>query len=264
MTNNNTLIVPISDMHSGGSTALLPAHEIVFTYGTVIPKPKQIEMYDHWLYCAQRVKLARKKKRLIVVNLGDGIDGAHHGSLEAVTFLPNEQAKIHIELMQTFLDICGFGRDDELHYARGTYVHVGETEKDIAEKLGGTFHDEIELNVNGRNLSFVHHGPSAGKGSNRGNALRNWLKGIFYDCQAEGSTIPDYVITSHTHDPDWGDYIGRVDGKYHKIHGLICPSWQAKTRYALGKVPKKRNKIGLQYLEITKDGLIGDPVELLM
>jgi hypothetical protein len=183
----------------------------------------------------------------------------------------NEQRDIHEELMAHFTKKIGLTRGDLLYYTAGTEIHTGDIEDEIGRDLGAVetpsglyAFDELRLNIFERRCWWVHHGPFSGKGANRGNPVRNWLRNIFFDERGEGKDPPHYVITAHTHDPDWNDYVGRYNGEYFRMQGLITPSFQMKTRYAYGKAPLKKNKIGLQYFTITRDGMISDPVELLM
>ena len=264
----DTLVVPISDMHSGGTTALFPNRFLQFKHGNHTPVKQQKAMFKHWSFCAEKIAKERKGKKLIIVHDGDAIEGYHHNSHQVVTMLEEEQIEIHVELMDFFLKAVGGA--DELYYVTGTEVHTNDGESRIGEDLdavpnGDLFaYDELRITVNGQRLWFVHHGPTAGKGANRGNALRNWLKNIFYECLHEGMPPPHVIVTGHTHNPDWNNYVGRVDGSYHLVRGLICPSWQQKTRFAYKAAPLLTNKIGLQYFTITKDGLISDPVEWIM
>jgi len=203
---------------------------------------------------------------------GDAIDGDHHSSLEIVTRQKNEQINIHINLMSYFLGIVNFDRrTDSLHYVAGTEIHSSDAEHIIGEKLkakqtpeGHYAWDELRLEINGKRVWFVHHGPSAGKGANQGNSLRNWLRDNFFEALGEGEEPPHFVITGHTHKPYWTTYIGRYKGTYHCCHGMICPSWQQKTRFGHKVAPLQQNKIGMQYFVITDDGIIGEPVEMLM
>jgi len=267
----DTIIATISDTHSGGSTALFPARQWEFENATVLPKDNQLRMFEHWTKCAEAIKRDRDKKDLVLVHDGDAIEGFHHNTAQVMTMLKNEQIEVHLDLMDTFMQAVGFGGNDKLYYVKGTEVHSTDAESIIAEDLGAEQHsveswafDELKLQVNGRWIWWIHRGPTAGKGANRGNALRIWLKNIFYDCLHEGKQPPDYVITGHVHDPDCGSYTGRMGGHYHKIRGMICPSWQQKTRYGHGAVPLKLNKIGMQYFIVTKDGLVSDPPEELL
>jgi len=258
-------------MHSGGSTALFPKRFWQFKHVNHTPTAEQKAMFDHWSKCAAVIKKVRTGKKLIVVHDGDAIEGSHHGSMQVITALESEQIAIHCDLMDYFMRRVGFSGSDELYYVTGTEVHTNDGESLIGNDLGAVpagedlyAFDELKLTINGKRLWFVHHGPRRGKGANRGNSLRNWLRNLFYECVSEGEEPPHYVITGHVHDPDWNDYIGRLNGQYHKIHGLICPSWQMKTRYGYKVAPMQRNKIGLQYFVITRDGIISDPVEMVM
>ena len=266
----DTLVVPISDLHIGSTVALFPDGIRYFKHGNHTPSSLQKRIFDHWMFCAEKVKEARKGKKLIIVVDGDSIDGVHNGTHQLVTSLINEQIALHIEIMKAFMGVAGFVKTDDIYYVTGTEVHVEDSEDDIGRMMGAVpdynVHawDELKLEVNGRMLYFVHHGPTAGKGANKGNGLRNWLRNMFIECIQEGLNPPDCIITGHTHDPWCDTYTGRVDGNYRKLHGIICPAWQSKTRYAFRVAPLAQNKIGLQYFTITKDGMISDPVEWIM
>jgi len=271
LTAKDTVVVPISDMHSGGSTALFPNYMMQFENANVSPKDEQKDMFAHWTACAEEIAKVRKGKRLLIVHDGDATEGWHHNTSQVVTMLENEQIRIHTELMDHFLQIVKFGSGDDLYYVKGTEVHTNGSENVIGEDLDATpcgeFYawEELKLEENGIRLWFTHHGPIAGDGANFGNSFRNWLKNkIFYECVNNGVPIPHYIITGHTHKPCWTDYVGRHERKYHRLQGLICPSWQKRTRFGHRAAPLQLGDIGLQYFVISKDGLISDPVERLM
>ena len=221
--------------------------------------------------CAAEVKQARRRKKLIIVHDGDAIEGNHHNSPQIATVLEDEQIEIHVELMKAFKSEVGYkDQQDETYYVTGTETHTGDADDLIARRMmavpNGPVNawDELRLNINGRRIWFVHHGPSAGRGANQGNALRNWLRDLFLECVQENQSPPDFVITGHTHKPYYTPYVGRLNGQYHLVHGMICPSWQSKTRYAYKAAPLETNKIGMQWFEVTKHGAILPPVERLM
>jgi len=54
----------------------------------------------------------------------------------------------------------------------------------------------------------------------------------------------------------------RIDG-YHTVHGVICPSWQEKTRYAWKVAPIDTNEIGAVLINIKADGTITEPQILI-
>lgn len=255
-------------MHSGGTTALFPPHFWQGKHNNHMPTKSQRAMFDHFMKCAEYVKKARKNKRLLVVHNGDAIDGVHHHTLQLVTFLKDEQLDLHIELMEYFLEEIGFDgrKGDKLYYTEGTEVHVDDKEDRIARYLpvqkneeGLSVHPELLLNVNGRKVLFLHHGPRRGTGVNRGGPLRNWMGNLFWMNLLKGYEQPDLVVTGHTHAPAYNTYV--QDWKI--IHGVICPSWQMKTRYVNARNPIERNEIGLIVIEVKADGEIRTPVPLI-
>lgn len=246
---------------------------------------EQRQMWQHFEKCAALVRDARKGKRLIIVHDGDAIEGVHHGSPQIITPSEYEQIDIHIEIMDHFLKLVRFkSGSDALYYVTGTECHTNDGEHIIAKDLGAEMNreatkdhnpdpdltpqlkersvytfDELYLMVNGRLLWFVHHGPSAGKGANMGNALRNWLKNIFYEQLHEGERPPDMVITGHTHNDYYTPDVRRYNGGYHITHGLIVPAWQKKTRFANQVAPVSKNRIGLAYFGVSAAGDIRVP-----
>src|SRR5688572_25143079 len=141
---SDTLIVVLSDMHSGGSTALFPNRFWQFKHTNHTPTMQQREMWEHFDRCARYAADNRWGKRLITIHNGDSIDGNHHGSIQAVTLNTDEQCEIHKELMGHFLTRAGYNRQqgDKLFYVSGTETHVGEKEEGIAKDLRAEETDE--------------------------------------------------------------------------------------------------------------------------
>jgi hypothetical protein len=272
--NKDTLVVSLFDMHTGSTVALCPDRFMQFAKqgNNHTPNSKQVEINKHFEKCAGEVLKARQDKRLLIVNGGDAIEGWHHNASELIPCNEKEQAELHIELMGQFkrwVDYDG-RRGDKLFYTKGTETHTKDWEDYVAEKLSAQengdlyIFDDLKLEINGKRLWWTHHGPAPGKGHNKGNGLRNWIKTQFFEAVQENIKPPHMIITGHVHNPYWDTYTGRYEGAYFPVRGLISPSWQLKTRYANGKAPLVKNKVGLQYFTITADGQIGDPVELIM
>jgi hypothetical protein len=265
----DTLIVCVSDLHSGGSTSLFPSRFWWFDKErNHKPTSLQKQMHRHWIRCAGEARLARKDKQMIVLHMGDAIEGYHHQTTQVLTVNRQEQADVHTFLMHEFLDVSGFvpGRD-KLIYMRGTEAHVDDHEHRIAEEMGATIQyapDFVELSVNGRTLWITHHGKSGGEGDTEGDTFRNWLKRTFWKCVQRKKPIPDMVMIGHRHKTMYSSYVQRVEDSYHTLHGLIVPSWQGKTRYAWGKVPLELNEIGAAFVDVLADGTIRPPRFLLM
>lgn len=262
----DALVVDISDMHSGSNYALFLGREWHGSKGNShIPTSLQVKIRKQWEEYGAQVRTARKGRTVKLVHNGDAIDGDHHQSGDVCTLNQLDQADIHCELMAEFQNMIGWQAGDELYYTRGTQSHVNELENYIGREMNavmcGDFwvHDLLKLDVNGKRLWFVHHGPGRGQGPNEGNSVRNWLKNIRHDALYDGSEHPDILFTGHTHDPVYNTYVYRDGMNFKMMHGIISPSWQAKTTYAWMRAPVQKNKIGGVYLPITKDGEIGLP-----
>jgi predicted phosphodiesterase len=267
----DTIVCVLSDLHSGSTRALFPNRFWQFKHCNHTPVPQQVDMWNHFAVCTETVRDKRQSKRLIVVHDGDSVEGCHHGSPQVITQDKAEQVEIHTELMDYFMRTVGFTGGDKLYYVTGTETHTGDNEEQCAADLeaeenpaGGHVFDKLELNINGREIWCAHHGPSRGKGPNAGNGLRNFLRNIYYDCIADGLQIPDMIITGHTHEPSFQAYIQDWGDEYKILYGIICPSFQSKTRFAYRVAPVQLNKIGLVHFEIDASGNILPPKFHLM
>jgi hypothetical protein len=147
-------------------------------------------------------------------------------------------------------------------------VHVGDAEDPIGKELGAVqqpeselyVHEILEKNINGLNFLFLHHGKARGRGVNEGNALRNYLRDTRVERERDGLSRLDVMVSGHTHGHMYCNHVEReTGGNYHVFHGIICPSWQAKTRYAYAKVPAAINSVGGMYVRISADGSFGLP-----
>lgn len=265
----DTLIVVLSDMHSGSTRALCLNRQWQGKHQNYLPTEKQRAIYRHFEKVAEHVRSIRKGKRLILVHDGDAIEGIHHDGREVITLLREEQADIHIELMDWFMQKVRFERKngDRLIYVSGTDTHVGDLEDLIGRDLGAAKNAEggyvfhhLQLEVNKREFWFVHHGPKKGIGANEGNGMRNWLKNIYFEALKNRMRFPDAVISGHTHTPHYNTFV--MD--FHTIHGVICPSWQMKTRFAYRAAPVERNEIGAVIIDVSAAGDIRQPVILKM
>jgi hypothetical protein len=266
---SDTVLAILSDMHTGGSTALFPRGGYCGDGDEdnhVMPNAKQQEIFPVFVRFAAEVAAARKDKRLILVMLGDAVDGLHHDSKQESLFKEKDQNAAHIQLMQDFMKRVGWRKGDELYYVRGTEVHVKESEQEIGKELGAVkagskayVHEILSLNINGMQHTFAHHGKDRGAGANEGNALRNYMRDIRIDREKEGLPRIDCLWSGHTHGHTYQSHIARAGANFHVFHAVICPSWQAKTRYAFMKVPLAVNSVGGVYVKIGADGTMSVP-----
>jgi hypothetical protein len=160
----------------------------------------------------------------------------------------------------------GWQAGDEMYYTRGTQTHVNENEDYIAEKMNAVYdgvfgvHNVLKLKVNNVVSWFLHHGPGSGRGANRGNTMRNYLKNLHFEESNAGREAPDIVYTAHYHNPVFASFEPEYPGTRYKImHGLVLPSWQGKTLYAWRVASVDKNMIGGVIHEIKADGTITVP-----
>ncbi len=265
----DTLIVSISDMHSGSSRALFPNRTVQFADSQTNhkPTPQQENIYKHWKKCLDVIKKSRDGKRLYIIHNGDATENMHHGTIQVVSPSIKDHAEIHIELMNEMLKIVGFSKTagDKLFYVEGTESHTLTVENYIGKELGAEIaysvgkgnekkeyyaFPELKIDLNGKHFWYTHHGGAAGDGPNEGDAYRNWLKRIYWNNLKQGKRQPDMVVSAHVHKPTYTTYVQ----DWHVIHGMILPSWQLKTRYAYRAAPFQRNDIGLAMTEVTEAG----------
>lgn len=264
----DTLIVGLADMHSGNNYALFvdrlwrgkdeKSH---------VSSNKQLQIREHWRDCIENLREARAGKKLVVIHVGDAIDGVHHRGNDVCTHDWNDQRDIHLELMDEFKRGINWQAGDQLYYVLGTEIHTLNIEYEIAEKAGAqqlesgayaTSH--LELSVHGKRFWFIHQGKEMGKGANEGNAIRNWLRDTYYDCQKEGQQMADAIYSAHGHVPGGSIWQANEGMSYRLIWGVVCPSWQLKTRYGYRVAPVERNKVGITMQTVTASGDIRPPV----
>lgn len=262
---NDILQIAVSDFHSGSNYALFLGRRWNGRKTSHVPMGNQPEIRKQFIKFGEAVRNRRKGKQIVLIHNGDAIDGDHHQSGDVCTVNSLEQADIHIELMNELQKMIRWQRGDRMYYTRGTQVHVNEFETYIAEQMNAELHDLLELETNGVTSWFAHHGPGAGAGANEGNAMRNWIKNVYFDALKDGRKTPDIIYTGHVHNPTYAALSVRSSGfKFRNIHGVILPSWQGKTSYAWRIASMNRNKIGGVIHEIKADGTISVPDFIVM
>ena len=267
-------LLPIADTHTGSTTALHPyvrkdktgKYVSLLELGgwfysnrpNYMPDALQVRMWEFFEKCLSSVAEFRKNTSLFILVDGDAIDGDHHGTHQLITQEVSEQDETHVELMEYVKYRLGFDRGDQIAYVLGTNVHVGVEEEKIAKFLdayqypGGNYCASfLTLELNGVLIWAYHKGVSAGQGHNRGNACILKMKQIYYQCLQDGNSVPELIITGHTHDyyhATWTAPNG-INMQY-----VILPSWQDKTRFVTDNMATNKNKVGMVTITITKEG----------
>jgi hypothetical protein len=110
-------VIPIADLHTGGSTALFPfyngddlgypPHKNMtgnngaweFKHTTYLPTAKQYQLFRQFTKCAEEIAKEREQYKYVVVATGDGVEGQHHDTLQLATKNIGEQVDVHVWLM---------------------------------------------------------------------------------------------------------------------------------------------------------------------
>lgn len=253
----DTVFAIFNDEHSGSRVAPVPPGLEFRDIEVRQSKLQRLLDEQHIEYC-QEVAKRRKGKRLVVVKLGDCVDGVHHETKELVTSYISEQKEINEELTNRALKIMRFGKDDSMFWVAGTPAHAGEAEEDLAKTFGVKKTNGrrvlpvLNLKVNGVDCLFFHHGANKGKGANKGNSFRNRMKDMYYDYRDAGKNPPQLVVTADKH-AHWYEPFVRGD---FMMHGIISPAWQVKTDFVYKIASEALTNIGGAIIEITADGKI--------
>lgn len=222
-----SVLAVISDTHIGSSTALAtPEFEVHTRYALEAQRTRanllQNWIYNCWLDFWDYVRqIQGNKRRLVVVHLGDVIDGNHHSSTQLMPEIA-DQTQMALELLEpvahranTFFGIFGTGA-----HAGQDNAHEALIYKQLsAQAFGHT----LTLSIDGHTHHFVHHGRAGGRpwtSSAAGMAAE-----IALDFAQRGENPPEFIWSGHNH---------RCDDSGMKVAGtraISMPAWQLKTSH---------------------------------
>ena len=227
MPDKGSVLAVISDTHVGSSTALAPLEFNVHSrndFEVQVTKANKLQkwLYECWTdYWDYVFKLA-KKKRLIVVHVGDLIDGVHHNSLQVMNEV-TDQAEAFLELMLPIV-----AKADAFYGILGTAPsHAGQensTEAQLYRDLGAIeFGQTLTLDIDGTIHDFAHHGRAGSRPWT--SYAANLATEVVYDYASQGLPIPNFIWRGHRH---------VIDDSGNKLPGtraISLPSWQLKTSF---------------------------------
>jgi hypothetical protein len=220
-------------------TALAPAEFATAEEQTIKASPAQGWLLSSWFDFWAHVKLLagirgkHRKRKLIVCHLGDAVDGLHHG---AVQMLPEivDQQNMFIELFKPIVEIA-----DLVLFTYGTDAHAGQAaqfEKTVCRELGiQRAGYNLTLDVDGVVCDLAHHGRAGGRPWTSSGA--GFAAQVAQDYIEDGLRPPRYVFRGHTH---------RVDDSGERLpftRYIALPSWQLRTSYGF-KVGQGRADVG--------------------
>jgi hypothetical protein len=226
------VLAVISDTHFGGNTAVAPPQFEVHNRNTLetqtmLANRLQSWLYqkwqDFWAYVYGLQGKGRKAKRLIVVHLGDILDGNHHGTNQIIHEI-GDQRQIALDMLEpirnkanTFVGILGTMPS-----------HAGQDHADeaaIYRELGADYIEQtLTLDLDGTLVDLAHHGRAG---------TRPWTTGaaalgaeVMLDYAQLGKPLPHYILRGHKH------MVDDSGSKFERTRVIQCPSWQLKTSYS--------------------------------
>ena len=275
VTTRRTLIAVVNDLHAGSPFAVCPA-QWRFPTGTPFhPNELQTAILAHWCDCWQKVRALRKGARLIVIVLGDVIEGLHHETTQIETSRVDVQEAWAIAIIEAGLELAKFNnRADRIYFVSGTPAHDGNGGQSLervaravldldANDSTRAAHDVLRLSVNGVRFDVAHK-PGSGPGSRAhtlGNAFHGWLRSLYFSALEEGQTPPRYVLTAHHH-----NYLRRdvhATRGHVAMTGYICPSWKVKDEHVYQIAPFALSSVGMLAFDVAADGAVQEHVWLL-
>jgi hypothetical protein len=230
------IVCVIGDLHIGSTTALSTPQFSIHTgradeTQTVHATKAQEWIYtcwtDYWKYVDTLAYEGGKKRkhRIIVICLGDVVDGNHHHTNQIMHEVA-DQAQLALDILQPVKDHA-----DKFYGILGTEVHAGnndDTEQAIYRTLQADAVDyQLTLNVDGCVIDVAHHSPMA--------SLPNMYKILadYGDTQR-----PRYIIRGHRH------VITDTGEEHPDTRMIITPSWQLKTTFGWKVATTRRSDIG--------------------
>lgn len=270
-----TVIAVCNDLHVGSPFAVSPARWLMHDGHEFHPNELQHIILAHWLACWTNVAKLRKGARLVVLVLGDVIEGVHHETTQVVTSRIDTQEAMAVAVIESALKIARFdNRRDVIRFAHGTPAHDGNgsaSNERVARAVldldanDGTpaANDILRLVVNGVRFDATHK-PGSGPGSRAhtlGNAFHGWLRSLYFSALEEGQLPPRYVLTAHHH-----QYLRRdvhATRGHVALTGIICPSWKVKDEYVYRVAPFALSSIGMLAFDVQLDGAVQEHVWLL-
>jgi hypothetical protein len=246
----------LPDMHSGSPWSLYPNKQLPLMNGPVGPNAAQKAIYRHWRECLNKVAEWRQGlDRLVVVNMGDAVEGQHHKNKEIVSEYLVDQQTIHRALMDECKEAVKW---DTLYYINGTPAHAGEDEYNLAMVLGAELYRPgnatypiLRKTVEGQLIYAAHHGPGPGRGSNFGNPLRAKLRLLEMQLDRLRQPKPAAVFYAHAHVPTQERLY--YSGGF--IDGYILPSWKLPDGYVNKIDPFSWSNIGCAISTVTETGI---------
>lgn len=237
-----TITAIVSDTHIGSHTAIALKEWLTDDGQSIVANPAQLWLLaswaDYWDYVKSLcgIKGRYRKNRLVVIHLGDIIEGRNHGSVQLMSNVEDQMA-MACELLRPLAAMA----DGGFYCTRGTEAHAGDaaqSEVRICHEIGAKACEwELTLDIEDGPLLDCGHNGRAGR--------RDWTSSaagvaaeVAMDAAMAGQKIPDYVLRGHAHVVDDSGF------KLNGIRAIMLPAWQLRTAFGFKVSPNKRSDIG--------------------
>lgn len=253
-------VADISDLHCGGSTALMPPVWKNADGLEIRQNKAQAWMWERWQDLAQRVKReALGGVEVFGLFNGDIVEGRHHETPQLVSVEPDDHADIATECIDLVAAWCR-----RLMFIAGTDAHVGHqgrTENIVAKTFAAQGKEVIRppdtalhvwpvalANIGGVEFNIAHHGRGSGLERNRNNAASAEAADQAIEAILNGLPIPRYVARAHTHRFAVGHYTRT------NTTALTSGCFQLSTSHGHRIRPHNPPDIGCWLIRIYDDG----------
>lgn len=264
MSDGKAIIVFSGDDHCGHPFALThtePWTDVNQT--THKPNALQDAIWQHWESCWRQVGEMRRGARLIIVRMGDSVEGIHHGTTQLDTARRIEQEAIAVRVWRDALKMANFrAGHDRLLGVVGTSDHVGpagESDERVLRALthsdgdGRLTAERLRFSVNGTSFEAWHKGPRpGGRDWTRLNAIQSTLRSYAYGSLKAGRKPTRYYLWGHWHQFAPG-LITDDDGGI-VSEGIVCPAQKLKDEYVYSLAANGLANVGLVIFTVGKDG----------
>lgn len=238
----------IADTHCNSSLGLIHGNGVqLHDGGRFTPSPLQTWLWERWLMfwaAVDDTMQATKRARLVVVTVGDLVEGFHHKSVEIVSPHPGIQHQAAMSVLSVPMAM----KPHRWVVVRGTTTHVGEGgshEDGIAAKLGampdpGTGQPawwHVKPTINGNLLDITHHGSVGRLAWTRPNLINRTASQILHEAAERGEPIPDLAVRGHCH-------ISGDSGDNYPTRVIQLPCWQFTTSHGHKVAPNSLTHIG--------------------
>ena len=238
------VVVLLSDLHVGGSTALFPEGFETKTGNKVGLNPAQKWLLQCWAAGQDFIKEVVGDDPYVLVLNGDIIEGIHHKTTQVISASVEDQFAAAIFLLKPVV-----AKATKTFMVSGTECHTGDLEDSIGGVLntiknpetGRYAFDRLTMDIAGVRCVFRHHIAGATRRSLAGSALSVQLAEEQVEAATNKEPIPTVVCCAHRH----------KFGIFEDESGmcLVTPPWQLLTRFGHKVVSAARTKCGVVLLD---------------